>query len=261
MNAPLFDTHCHLDYDTFGEDFDAVLARAKAAGVVKVCTIGCGRDLASAESALLMARKLDGFAVATVGVHPHDASALTDELLAAMETLAADPLIVAIGEVGLDYHYDHSPREVQREVFRKFIALAKRVKKPLTIHTRTAAAETLEILREENARDVGGIIHCFSEDAAFAKAALDMGFVASFSGIVTFKSAEAIRDAAKRQPADAILIETDSPYLAPIPHRGKRNEPSYVAKTAAILAELRGVDYESFAHTTTESALRVYRMA
>ena len=261
MTAPLFDTHCHLDYDSFGADFDDVITRAKTAGVERVATIGCVRDLEKATSAIEVARKLDGFAVATMGVHPHDASIVTDDVMTAVEALMADPLVVAVGEVGLDYFYEHSNREVQKEVFRRFIQLARRVKKPLTIHTRDAAEDTLQILREENARDVGGIIHCFSEDAAFAKATLDMGFVASFSGIVTFKNAQAIREAATVQPLDAILVETDAPFLAPIPHRGKRNEPSYVAHTAKVIAELRGIPYEVLCEKTTENAKRVYRVS
>lgn len=258
MNAPLFDSHCHLDFETFGEDFADVIARAKEVGIVKIATIGSGHDVASTKAAVAIAHASDGFIVATVGVHPHDAKVASQDVMDEMERLVQDPLVRAVGEVGLDYHYEHSPREVQKEVFRKFIALAKKHKKPITIHTRNAAEDTLAILREENARDVGGIIHCFSEDVAFAKAALDLGFVASFSGIVTFKNATSIREAARVQPIDAIMVETDAPYLAPIPYRGKRNEPAYVAKTAAVIAELRGESYESVCQATTANAKRVY---
>lgn len=258
MTAPLFDSHCHLDFESFGEDFDAVIARAKEAGVIRVATIGTGSDVESVAGALRIARAHPEFAVATLGIHPHDASVVNDDVMRELGELVDDPQVRAIGEVGLDYHYDHSPRDVQKDVFRRFIALAKEKKKPLTIHTRNAAEDTLQILREENARDVGGIIHCFSEDPAFAKAALEMGFVASFSGIVTFKSATNIREAARVQPLDAMLVETDSPYLAPIPFRGKRNEPAYVAKTAAVIAELRGISYETVCEATTENAFRVY---
>ena len=196
--------------------------------------------------------------VATVGLHPHDARVATDALLEALERLALDPSVVAVGEVGLDFHYDHSPRDVQREIFRRFVAVARRVKKPLTIHTREAPAETLAILREEGARDVGGIIHCFSEDADFAREALDLGFVASFSGIVTFKSAQAVREAARVQPLDALLVETDAPYLAPVPHRGKRNEPSFVVHTADAIAALRGIDADAVRAATTRNACRLF---
>lgn len=261
MLPPLFDTHCHLDFETFAGDFDGVVARARAAGVERLCTIGAGRDMDSARAALDVARAHAGWVCATVGVHPHDARVVTDAVVDALERLAADPLVVAIGEVGLDYHYEHSPREQQREVFRRFVAVARRVRKPLTIHTREAPEETLAILREEGARDVGGIIHCFSEDAAFARAALDLGFVASFSGIVTFKSAASVREAARLQPPDAMLVETDAPFLAPAPYRGKRNEPAYVARTAEVLAELRGEDVAEVRRRTTANACRVLGVA
>ena len=262
MTAPLFDTHCHLDDPRFAKDFDAVLARAREAGLWKVATIGCVRSLDTVRRAFDVADAHRDFMVTTIGVHPHDAATLTspdgDAIWTELSKLANDPLVVAIGEMGLDYYYDHSPREEQREVFRRQIALARQTKKPIVVHSRDAREDTLTILREENARDVGGILHCFSEDAAFAKAALDMGFVASFSGIVTFKTAEAIQEAAKLQPADAILVETDAPYLAPLPHRGRRNEPSYVAHTADFVAKLRGDDPDELRARTTANACRVF---
>lgn len=254
----LFDTHCHLDDARLASEREAVLARALEAGVTRMTTIGCVRDASNLTSALDVARAHPGVVYASLGVHPHDASAMTDALFLEIERLARDPLVVAVGEMGLDYHYDSSPREVQREVFRKQIALARALSKPIVVHSREAREDTLAILREENARDVGGIMHCFSEDAAFAKDALDLGFVASFSGIVTFKTAQAIQEAARVQPKDAILVETDAPYLAPIPYRGKRNEPSYVAKTAAIVAALRGEDPEQLAEIAYENACRVF---
>jgi TatD DNase family protein len=261
VTAPLFDTHCHLDDPRFAGDFDAVLARARSVGVWKVATIGCVRGLDTVRRAFDVSAAHRDFMVTTIGVHPHDAATLGTPdgvaIWSGIETLARDPLVVAIGEMGLDYHYDHSPREEQREVFRRQIALAREVKKPIVVHSREAREDTLTILREENARDVGGILHCFSEDAAFAAAALELGFVASFSGIVTFKTALDIQDAAKRQPADAILVETDAPYLAPLPHRGRRNEPSYVAHTADFVAKLRGEDPDELRHRTTANACRI----
>lgn len=256
----LFDTHCHLDDPRLAPERDAVLARALEAGVARMTTIGCVRDAASLTSALDVAKAHPGVVYATVGVHPHDASAADDALLEGVTRVAADPAIVAIGEMGLDYHYDNAPRETQREVFRRQIAIARALGKPIVVHSRDAREDTLAILREENARDVGGIMHCFSEDAAFAKAALEHGFVASFSGIVTFKTATAIQEAARVQPADAILVETDAPYLAPIPFRGKRNEPAYVAKTAAFVAGLRGEDPETLAEIAFENACRVFKI-
>jgi len=254
----LFDTHCHLDDPSLLEDLDAVLDRAKAAGVQRITTIGCARDVASVMSAVEIARRHPGRLSATVGVHPHDARHLDDALCDAIRRAAADPLVVAIGETGLDLHYAHSPKHAQEEAFRKQIAIAKEVGKPLVIHTRSAPNETLQILREEHAKDVGGIIHCFSEDASFAASALDLGFISSFSGIVTFAKALAVQDAALKQPADAILVETDAPYLAPVPKRGKRNEPAYVTYTASRIAELRGENPAAFALSAYENALRVF---
>jgi TatD DNase family protein len=170
--------------------------------------------------------------------------------------LAADDSVVAVGEIGLDYHYDHSPRSVQADVFRRFIALARKLKKTIVVHTRSAAQETLAILREERAFETGGVIHCFSEDRAFAEQALDLGFDLSFSGIVTFKNAHAIQDVARWAPADRILIETDSPYLAPVPLRGKRCEPAFIVHTATRIAELRGTTPDAIAELTGENACR-----
>ncbi|MGB5193539.1 MAG: TatD family hydrolase [Polyangiales bacterium] len=254
----LFDTHCHLDDPRLHEELDAVLDRAKAAGVRRITTIGCAHDVASVKSAVDIARQHSDWISATVGVHPHDAKDLDDATCDAIRAAGRDSTVVAIGETGLDFHYDHSPRDTQLEAFRKQIGIAKELSKPLVIHTRSAPKETLQVLREERAGDVGGIIHCFSEDAPFAAAALDLGFISSFSGIVTFKKAIAVQEAARKQPADAILIETDAPYLAPIPKRGKRNEPAYVAHTAKCIAELRGEDREALAEATYRNALRIF---
>ncbi len=254
----LFDTHCHLDDPRLAEELDAVLDRARDAGVRRITTIGCASAETSVTSALDIARKHPDWISATVGVHPHDAKDLDDTLCEAIRDAGSDPSVVAIGETGLDYHYDHSPREAQAAAFRKQVAIAKEIGKPLVIHTRSAPEETLRILREEDARDVGGIIHCFSEDARFAAAALDLGFVSSFSGIVTFKKAVAVQEAARKQPGDALLIETDAPYLAPMPKRGKRNEPAYVAHTARRIAELRGETPEALAEKSYENAIRLF---
>lgn len=260
MPLRLFDTHCHLDDRRLHGRLDEVLANAAEAGVERMTTIGCVRDVAGLDSAPAIARQFEHVSC-TVGVHPHDAKALDDTLFAALEAKCAEPEVVAIGEMGLDYHYDNSPREAQRAAFRRQIDLARRLGKPIIVHTREAADETLAILREEDARDVGGIIHCFSEDAPFAKAALEMGFVASFSGIVTFKRSTAIQEAAKAQPADMLLVETDAPYLAPVPKRGKTNEPAYVEHTARFIAELRGEDPEELAARAFDSSLRVFGLA
>jgi len=250
----LIDTHCHLDSEYFPEGADETLARARSAGVTGFVCVGVG-SLAQTEAALgLAARRSDVWA--TVGVHPHDAATLDDQLEAALLRCAAAPRVVAIGEIGLDFHYDHSPRERQEEVFRRFVQLARQLKKPVVIHTRSAPDETLRILSEENAAEVGGLIHCFSENKAFAQRALDLGFDLSFSGIVTFKRATDIQEVAAWAPADRILVETDSPYLAPVPLRGKRCEPAHVLHTARFVAGLRGVSLEQLAEQTSQNAQR-----
>lgn len=250
----LIDTHCHLDPSYFPEGPDETLTRARSAGVTGFVCIGVG-SLEQAQSALqLAAHRPDVWA--TVGVHPHEAAGHDAALDAALGELASQPRVVAIGEIGLDYHYDHSPREKQQEVFRRFIALARQLKKPIVIHTRSAAEDTLRILREEKAAEVGGIIHCFSENKAFAQRALDLDFDVSFSGIVTFKKAAEIQEVAAWAPAERVLVETDSPYLAPVPLRGKRCEPAYVLHTARFVANLRGISLEELSRITTENANR-----
>ena len=256
----LIDTHCHLDPSYFPEGLEDVLARARVAGVAGFVVVGVGRDLDPARNAVRLARAHPCVA-ATVGVHPHDAKSLDEASYAEIERLAHDPAVVAIGEVGLDYHYDHSPRELQRVTFARFIALARQLKKPIVVHTRLAAEDTLAILDAEGARDVGGVIHCFSEDRAFAERALDLDFDLSFSGILTFKGAKSVHDVAAWAPRDRILVETDSPYLAPVPLRGKPCEPAYIVHTAKRLAELRGADIEDTAQATTENAKRRFRVA
>jgi TatD DNase family protein len=253
---PIVDTHCHLDPQYFPSGPGEVMDRARAAGVVGFVVIGVGSDLAPARAAVALAAREPTRVAAAVGVHPHDATSLDDALYAELAALAARPEVVAVGEVGLDYHYDHSPREVQRAVFARLVALARAVKKPIVIHTREAADDTLAILASEGARDVGGIIHCFSEDRPFAERALDLGFDLSFSGIVTFKSARAVQEVAAWAPLERVLVETDSPYLAPVPMRGKPCEPAYVAYTVARVAELREMTPAAVGEATTANAER-----
>ena len=255
----LVDTHCHLDAHYFPEGADAVVARARTAGVHGFVVIGVGADLQPAREAIELARRVPASIAAVVGVHPHDAAGLDAARREELAALAADPAVVAVGETGLDYHYDHSPREAQREAFAWHIALARSIGKPLVIHTRSAPADTLDVLVAEGARDVGGIIHCFSEDWAFAQRALELGFWISFSGIVTFKNAKAIQEVASKVPADRYLVETDSPYLAPIPFRGKPCEPAYVVHIAARIAELRAESVERVHADTSRNAEQVFR--
>ncbi|MGK3983380.1 TatD family hydrolase [Sorangium sp. So ce136] len=255
----IIDSHCHVDPHHFREGADAVLDRARAAGVDAFVVVGVDADLSAARFAADLAARR-GDVHAAVGVHPHDAAALDDRMLAELEELARRPEVVAVGEIGLDYHYMHSPRDTQQRVFADLVALARKVEKPIVIHTREAAEDTLAILERAGASEVGGIIHCFSEDRAFAERALALDFDLSFSGIVTFKSARAIQEVAAWAPGDRILVETDSPYLAPVPFRGKRCEPGHVLHTARFVAELRGEPFEALAARTAENTRRRLRL-
>jgi TatD DNase family protein len=261
MPSLLVDTHCHLDAEYFPAGAEEVLGRARAAGVGGFVVIGVGHDLGPARGAVALADRIPERVSAAVGVHPHDATTLDDAAYAELAELAKRPAVVAIGEIGLDYHYDHSPRDVQQRAFARLIGLARAVKKPIVIHTRSAPADTLAILEAEGARDVGGVIHCFSEDRPFAEKALDLGFDVSFSGIVTFKNSVAIQDVARWAPLERILVETDSPYLAPVPLRGKPCEPAYVVHTAKRVAELRGIPIDALAEATTINAERRFGRA
>ncbi len=254
----VFDSHCHLDMD-FDADRDDVLARARAAGVGGMITIGAsGRFDANRAAVAIAAAHADVYA--TVGVHPHEAASVTDATIAALDALAGEPKVVAIGETGLDYHYEHSPRPAQRQAFARFIDLARRRQLPLSVHLRSADDDAVAVLRGEQASAVGGVIHCFSSDAAAARRFLDLGFHISFSGIVTFKSAEALREAARLVPRDRLLVETDAPFLAPIPFRGRRNEPALVVTTAMLLAEVRGEPIADLAAATNDNARRLFRL-
>jgi TatD DNase family protein len=257
----LVDTHCHLDAHYFRSGPDEVLARARAVGVRGFVVIGVGRDLAPARFAVALATRMPESVAAAVGVHPHDATTLDDAAYDELSRLARDPGVVAVGEIGLDYHYDHSPRDVQRAAFARLIGLARAVKKPIVVHTREAAQDTLDLLEAEGAREVGGVIHCFSEDAPFARRALDLGFYLSFSGIVTFKATRAVQEVAATAPLDRLLVETDSPYLAPAPLRGKPCEPAYVVHTARRIAELRDMSANELASATTANAERAFHRA
>ncbi|MBI4913179.1 MAG: TatD family hydrolase [Acidobacteria bacterium] len=248
----LVDAHCHLTGSHLpGEALEDTLARARAAGVGGFVAVGT--DLEDSRRALDLAHAHDPVR-ASLGLHPHEARHWDEALGAGLERLLEDPAALFVGETGLDWHYDFSPRECQERAFRAQIRIARRLGKPLMIHTRSAPEETLRVLEEENAGAVGGIIHCFSEDLDFARKALDLGFHLSFSGLVTFqKKAEAIREVAAWAPDDRILVETDAPYLAPAPHRGKTNEPAFVRFTAEEMAKLRGQDLGRLSELTTKN--------
>ena len=257
MDAKLIDSHCHLDSEQFDTDREAVIERALAAGVEHMVAIGTGNGPPDLEAGIRLAERHAPL-YATIGVHPHDASKATDDTYRRLAALAAYPKVVAVGETGLDYHYDHSPREVQRDVFIEQMRIARDASKPIVIHTRAAWADTIALLTEYWASSrLGGIIHCFSEGPREAEQALTIGFHISFGGIVTFPKAVGVQEAARITPADRLLIETDAPYLAPVPKRGKRNEPAFVVETARKLAQLRGVEPAEIARTTAENFRRL----
>jgi len=250
----LVDSHCHLDDHQFAADRDAAIERARAAGVERMVAIGTGGGPPDLEAGLRLARQYP-FIYATVGVHPHDAAKATPETFARLAALAREA--VAIGEIGLDYHYDFSPRDVQRRVFVEQLTLAARSRKPIVIHTREAWDDTLALIREHGL-PFGGIMHCFTGGPTEARQALELGFYLSFGGIVTFPKADAVRETAALTPEDRLLIETDAPYLAPVPHRGKRNEPAFIVETVRRLAEARAVTPEHIAAVTTGNFERLF---
>ncbi|HLY18321.1 MAG TPA: TatD family hydrolase [Bryobacteraceae bacterium] len=250
----LTDSHCHLDDRQFDADRQQVIERAMAAGVQRMMAIGTGNGPPDLEAGLRLARQYP-FMYATVGVHPHDASKATPETFAAMQALVADDRVLAVGEIGLDYHYDFSPRDVQAAVFVEQLKLAGKAGKPIVIHTREAWDDTLRLLREHWTG--GGIMHCFSGGPAEARQALDRGFHLAFGGVITFPKADTLREAARLAPEDRLLVETDAPYLAPVPKRGKRNEPAFMVETVGRLAELRGVTPDHIAEVTTRNFERL----
>ena len=250
----LVDSHCHLDDRQFEGDREQVIERALAAGVEWMMGIGTGGGPPDLEAAIDLAERYPCL-YATVGVHPHDAAKAAPETFAWLRDLAAHPKVLAIGEIGLDYHYDLSPRETQREVFATQLELAAEIGKPVVIHTREAWDDTMRLLRER--RQGPGILHCFTGDEAQAREALDLGFYIAIGGVVTFPKAESLRAAARIVPEDRLLLETDCPYLAPVPKRGKRNEPAYLAETAKKLAEVRAVPLEQIAEATTANFERL----
>lgn len=260
------DSHCHLDGPKFDTDRDEVIARARAAGVQIIVAIGNGDGPDEVDCAVRLAEKYD-FVYATLGIHPHEARLANEAAYARMEQLARHPKVIAWGEIGLDYYYDHSPREVQKQVFLRQMELAAAAKLPIVIHCRpsenseNAWDDCLALIREHWAtRGLGGILHCFTGNWKQAKSALDMGFMISFAGNLTFPKAVPIRDAALQVPLDRLLIETDSPYLAPVPHRGKRNEPAFVIETARKLAELRNLSVEEAGRQTTHNFYNFFKL-
>lgn len=255
--APLIDTHAHLDHPRFDEDREAVIRRAWEAGFVAIVTIGS--DLASSERAVALAEAHDGV-FAAVGIHPHDASGATEAALERLRQLAAHPKVVAIGEIGLDYYYDYSPRPVQRDVFIRQLGLARETGLPFVIHNREADADVMAVLRDYGV-GLSGVLHAFTGDEAMAAECIERGYMLSAGGMVTFPKAEAVRDVIAEVPLSALLLETDAPYLTPVPLRGRRNEPAYTRYVAEFLARERRVSVEEVASTTTANAIRLFRLS
>ena len=259
MSAPeLFDTHAHLHFPDFADDLPAVLARARAAGVSRLLTIGADVET-SAAAVALAAREANVWAA--VGIHPHDAGEADDGALAEIERLATAPRVVAVGEIGLDFFRNLSPRDAQERTLRHLLDLARRVGKPALIHCRDAHEETLAILGEARVGEVGGIMHCFSGDVTIARRCLDLGLTISLAGPVTYPNARALPDVARFVPADRLVVETDCPYLPPQGHRGQRNEPAYLPLTAARVAELRGEPLATLGPRMSDNARRLLRVA
>lgn len=249
----LVDSHCHLDDRQFDEDREQAIERARAAGVETLMAIGTGNGPPDLEAAIRLADRYPFF-YATVGVHPHDAAKATDDVLERLRDLASHPKVKALGEIGLDYHYDFSPRGTQRAVFERQLGLAADAGLPVVIHTREAWDDTLATLAGWRG---GGIMHCFTGNESQARQALDLGFHLAFGGVLTFPKAEEVRQAARITPEDRLLVETDCPYLAPVPNRGKRNEPAFLVETVRRLAEVRGVTAEAIAGLTSRNFERL----
>jgi TatD DNase family protein len=258
----MIDSHCHLAGEEFVSDLPAVVARAQEAGVTGALVIIGAED--EAEKAR-MASVADAWTTVrfSIGVHPHQAGQFGSDppgaARAVRTAIDGEPLARALGEIGLDYHYDFSPRESQRHVFREQLRLARDLQLPIVIHTREADADTFQIMRDERASEIGGVFHCFTGDREMARQCLDLGFHLSLAGIVTFPRALELKEVARLVPIDRLLIETDSPYLAPVPHRGKRNEPAFVVRTAEVIADLRATTVESIAEATSNNFARLFR--
>ncbi len=255
------DSHLHLDFPAIREQLEAVLERASAAGVTRLLNIVCAGSKEGRPAEAVAAAESDPRIQVAMGVHPHDASAATPQLERELRRWAEHPRVVGWGEIGLDFHYDNSPRRVQRDVFVRQLAAARELGQPVIIHSRDAAEETCRLLEEHFAhgRHPGGVMHCFTYDWAVAERCLGFGFHLGFGGIVTFPRSEELREVARRVPDDRFLIETDSPYLAPVPHRGKTNEPAFVVEVARKLAQVRDTAVEEIARQSTRNFERLFR--
>jgi len=255
----LIDSHAHIQGKEYAGETADVIARARDAGVDTIIAVGGAGDMSSNTGAIALA---DAFpnVYATVGMHPHDAKDVGDEELQKLRELTTHPKVIAVGEGGLDYYYSHSPHDVQRGVFTQFIHMSRQTELPIVVHERDAAHDAMELLRSEGEGKLHGVIHCFTGNYEAACAYLDLGFYLSFTGIITFKNAEALRQVVRRVPLERMLVETDSPYLTPVPHRGKRNEPAYVRQVAETIATVKGVTFDQVAALTTNNARTLFKI-
>ena len=257
ISVGLVDSHAHIQGPEFAADVAQVIEQARAVGVERIIVVGGAGDLSSNDAALELAKSFSGL-YATVGMHPHDAKEVSDKDLERLDELARSPQVVAIGETGLDFYYNHSPRQIQIKLFCRFIHMARETGLPLVVHNREAQREVVELLRREGKGDLRGVVHCFTGNYEAAREILDTGFYLSFTGIITFKNADSLRDVVRKLPLNRVLVETDSPYLAPVPHRGKRNEPAHVRFVAQTIAAVRGIRLEEVAEATSNNARNLF---
>jgi TatD DNase family protein len=255
----LIDSHAHIQGKEYTGEAAAVIARARDAGVEAIIAVGGAGDMSSNTEAIALAAQFANV-FATVGMHPHDAKDVGADELKTLRELASHSKVIAVGETGLDFYYSHSPHDVQQRVFAQFIHMARETKLPIIVHERDAATQAAELLRAEGAGELRGVIHCFTGNYEAARAYLDLGFYISFTGIITFKNADALRDVVRRVPLERMLVETDSPYLTPVPHRGKRNEPAYVRFVAETIATVKGVELAEVARVTSANVKKLFRI-
>lgn len=253
----LFDSHAHIDFPRYNKDRKKVIERARAEGVKYI--LNCGADLESSQRAVKLADEFEGI-YAAVGIHPHEASLYSIEIAKKLQKLAENKMVVAFGEIGLDYHYDNSPRDEQRQAFRAQLRLAESLNLPVIIHSREAEEDTINILREEWDPENGGVVHCYSSSAEMAKDLLDLNFHIGFTGLITFKNLEWLRRIVSNTPIKRILVETDSPYMSPEPFRGRRNEPARVKEVARRVAECHNLTIEKTAEITTQNGLKLFKI-
>lgn len=255
----LIDSHAHIQGKEYAGEAEAVIERACAAGIEKIIAVGGAGDMSSNTDAIALAESFANV-YATVGMHPHDAKDVGEDELRALRELTAHAKVVAVGETGLDYYYNHSPREVQRRVFSQFIRMARETRLPIVVHERDAHKDVAQLLRTEGAGKLTGVIHCFTGDYEAARNYLDLGFYLSFTGIITFKNAQSLREVVRKVPLERMFVETDSPYLTPVPHRGKRNEPAYVRLVAETVAQIKTLALQEVARITTTNVRALFRI-